>query len=587
MFFASKPYRDLGVLLESQSGSVTQIEVPFTEGPPSALLSKRNPSAMMVYSLLFAAIGVIVAFFFVSILKVNNGTFNYTLDDPYIHLALSDQIRHGNYGIYPGVHAAPASSILFPFLLTPAAGTGLHPYLPLLINVFCLFLTIEIMRRFVAHLQLSEDNFGLVVEAGSIFLMAVCFNLIGVVFTGLEHSLQLATIAAIVYGLSLFVDSGRLPSWLPAVILVAPLVRYESLPLCIGALLVLAIRGRWRTGAATFALLMLVLGGFSVFLLRLGLEPLPSSILVKSKVAANGVAGGGALKSIAVNFANMLQHPTGMVVMLAGVAATALFLKAFVYPGLVRFTSRRLMALALACLVWGHAFGGKFGWIERYEDYVMLGTALLGIYLLRDVIRDALADRDNRVLAVGAAAVALLCVGARYVRTTLLVPIEANNIYEQQMQMHRFVDDFYRGPVAVNDLGLVAYHNPYFVLDLRGLASEKARKLLTGVSNASDYEALVEGAGVRLLIVYDGWFNGKIPTAWKEVGTMTLSRQRVSVGGSAVSFYATDPATALKVRQELADFQKVLPPRVSLTIWNADEPRPPQGSAQQQPGFVE
>jgi len=38
--------------------------------------------------------------------------------------------------------------------------------------------------------------------------------------------------------------------------------------------------------------------------------------------------------------------------------------------------------------------------------------------------------------------------------------------------MHRFVNDFYRAPVAVNDLGLVHIISQ-LCLDLGGLASEK------------------------------------------------------------------------------------------------------------------
>src|SRR5271163_4367554 len=129
MLFATGRHRFLGIVFKSQTSPGMLIEPPSAERRrPGALSSKEAPVAMMAFSLLFAAMAVIVAGFLLSILKINHGTFVYTLDDPYIHLALSDQIRHGNYGIYPGVHAAPASSILFPFLLTLAAGTGLHPY---------------------------------------------------------------------------------------------------------------------------------------------------------------------------------------------------------------------------------------------------------------------------------------------------------------------------------------------------------------------------------------------------------------------------------------------------------------------------
>jgi hypothetical protein len=45
-------------------------------------------------------------------------SFIYGLDDPYIHLALSERITRGEYGINPGEIASPSSSVIYPFLLT-------------------------------------------------------------------------------------------------------------------------------------------------------------------------------------------------------------------------------------------------------------------------------------------------------------------------------------------------------------------------------------------------------------------------------------------------------------------------------------
>ena len=144
---------------------------------------------------------MIVALLLLAILKLNHGAFTYSLDDPYIHLALSDQIRHGNYGINAGHHAAPSSSILFPFLLTAASGTPLHPYLPLLFNLFALFLTIEIIRRLLSHLNLAQDRAGTALVSAGVILTIFFLNVIGIAFTGLEHSLHVASVAAVIYGL--------------------------------------------------------------------------------------------------------------------------------------------------------------------------------------------------------------------------------------------------------------------------------------------------------------------------------------------------------------------------------------------------
>jgi hypothetical protein len=526
------------------------------------------PGSRLVFGFAFASIGLILLGLFFLILKINHGAFTYTLDDPYIHLALSDQIRHGNYGINAGQHAAPSSSILFPFLLVPAAGTSLHPYLPLILNTLALFFTVEIIRRYFLHLELARDRAGIAILAGAIVLIAVCLNVIGIVFTGLEHSLHIATLAAVIYGLALFLDKRKMPAWLPVAIVLCPLFRYEGLPLSLAAILVLALRGRWRTAAVTFAVLGGLVAGFSSFLMKLGLAPLPDSVMVKSLVVANGVSGngGGLLGSIIKNVVFMYGYNVGLLLLLAGIAAAVIFLlESPANKG--EWTSRGLMSLVLLCMVAGHALAGRFGWVDRYEIYILVGATLIGIYLAKGQIRAALAKTGDRrlVLAMGAAA-CLVTVGARYEMTTLQVPLAANNIYEQQMQMHRFVNDFYQGPVAVNDLGLVSYHNPDFVLDLGGLASEKARILNAGKADSAAYNELVSSHGVHLAIVYDEWFQGRIPSGWEKIGSMDLSHARASASEKEVQFYATDPETARKVRIELLAFQKTLPPGVKLVI---------------------
>lgn len=536
---------------------------------------KRTSIERLAFPLAFLGIVATLVALFVGVLRINNHTFLYTLDDPYIHLALSDQIRHGNYGLYAGTHAAPSSSIIFPFLLAVTAGTPVHPYFPLLINVVALFFTAEIMRRFLLHLRLGTDDFALAAQAALLFLMALCFNLIGVVFTGLEHSLHIATVATIIYGLVLFIDCKKLPYWLPAAIVLCPLIRYEGLALSVGALLILALRGRVKIALATFAVIVVLLGGFSLFLIKLGLPPLPSSILSKSAVAAGGVDGTHShmLSGIARNVDNMALHPTGLLMLLIGVVAGCICLSDFSFTPR-RWTPRGLISLALLAMVGGQAVAGRFGWLERYEDYLIEGTALLCIYLAQSEIRRALApSRKNRLLIVGAFTAALLIFGVRYWRETFIIPLASNNIYEQQLQMHNFVDKFYKGPVAINDLGLSSYHNPYPVLDLGGLGSEKARLLLASHALPADYAKFVGANDVHLVMIYEEWFHGSIPKDWQCVGMISLSRPSLfSAFQADVRFYVTDNTTATLVRAELASFRETLPNGVKLTIYSSDVP---------------
>lgn len=549
--------------MTENSGDISSGEVPYCTGK-----TDLKSVGLIAFLLALAATGAILLGLYLSILKLNDGTFIYTMDDPYIGLSLSDQIRHANYGINAGLHAAPASSILYPFLLATASGTPLHPFLPLVINVLALFVTMAITWRLFVHLRLVEDTYGVIVQAIAVLLMALCLNLVGVVFSGLEHNLHIAVTAACIYGLVLLLDTDKMPAWLPAMIVLAPLLRYEGLTLSIGAILVLALRGRWRAASGTLALIVLFLGGFSAFLVSMGLPPLPSSVLTKSNVAANGIGGAGLgfFKSAAGNLQTMFHNTAGCTLLVIGVVVLLRYGQVLLDGGW-RWTSRSLMALVLLCMIGGHAVAGRFGWLYRYEDYLMVGAALIGIYLMQGEIRNVLADKKTRLIIPGLFFVALAAFCFPYLQSTWQTSIEANNIYEQQFQMHHFVNDYYRAPVAVNDLGLVSYHNPNFVLDLGGLASEQARILQMSGADADAYRDLVARNGVHLVIIYDEWFPDDLSAGWVKVASLALSRQRVSSAEAEVQFYATDAATASKVRPELQAFSKVLPPRVRLTVY--------------------
>jgi hypothetical protein len=259
--------------------------------------------------------------------------------------------------------------------------------------------------------------------------------------------------------------------------------------------------------------------------------------------------------------------PVGALLLVIGVAALArCLLELPAWPW--RWSSQALMALLLVCLIGAHAVAGRFGWLDRYEDYALLGTALLGICLMREKIRTVLSNKKTRLICFCATAVALSAFCSPYILSTWQVPLAANNIYEQQYQMHRFVNDFYRAPVAVNDLGLVSYHNSSFVLDLGGLASEKARFLKASDASAEEYRAFVAGSGVHLVIIYDEWFPDQIPASWIKVASIDLSRERVSSAQEEVQFYATDAATASQLQPELHSFSKSLPQGVKLIIYS-------------------
>src|SRR5574340_1536985 len=247
-------------------------------------LGIKTNTIPLISGFIFLILGLTVEF--IQILQINQGHFIYTLDDAYIHLSLAENILQGHYGVNPGEFSSPSSSILWPFLLAPVSGIE---WAPLVINILAAFATVWfywkiIQRSFFAR----QHSFHHLMIGITVILLILSTNVIGLVFTGLEHSLQLLVIALIAWGLILTAEGEKPPVWLYFGIGLAPLIRYETLAVSAAALLFLVLIKRFKQSLFTLAFILLSLGGFSLFLLANGQSVLRSSLLAKSSVVTEG-----------------------------------------------------------------------------------------------------------------------------------------------------------------------------------------------------------------------------------------------------------------------------------------------------------
>jgi hypothetical protein len=142
--------------------------------------------------------------------------------------------------------------------------------------------------------------------------------------------------------------------------------------------------------------------------------------------------------------------------------------------------------------------------------------------------------------------------------------------------MHRFVQEFHDGSVAVNDLGWVAYRNPDYVLDLWGLGFAEAG-MRRQEGDLGYVEDLVDRYSVPLLMVYDteGGLKNWIPDRYPRIATLRLGRKRVVSAESVVTFIATDHGDILGLTRSLAAFGEVVPEGVSLTLIGDEQGKSP------------
>jgi hypothetical protein len=492
---------------------------------------------------------------FVAVCTRTGWHFVYTLDDPYIHLALAENIARGVYGINLQEASAPSSSILWPLLLALGARTGWLEYWPLGINLVCGTLATELIARFLRTLFSPRSLGQRWTVSLAALLVAVCVNLVGLVFSGMEHCLQLLLVTLALHGLLLEARDGRLRLSCTVALALAPLVRYESFVLSGPLLVYLALRGHRRAAGVGLALSLGTVGAFSLFLVAQRLGPLPNSVLAKAQLMH-----GSLLDRLSHAVLRSWEDPRvvlfWLLVVVLAVCAVAL-----------RPAAQRLLALAFAGATLGHLFIGNFGWFSRYELYMWCADSLALIWLCAEPVASLGRMRATRIALL--AAVGGLLLSGPYVATQLKTAAAARNIFEQQYQLHRFVTELYPKPVAVNDLGWVSFGNDAYVLDLVGLGSREALLANLNEPDSRWKQRLALKHNVDLAMVYE-LEPDSTPDAWTRLGTLHLAGPLVTCADDEVVFFATRVEAVAELRGLLAKFARGLPSGVKFVPAHSD-----------------
>ncbi|WP_347310367.1 hypothetical protein [Defluviimonas sp. SAOS-178_SWC] len=511
-------------------------------------MTAAKPPAYPLFGLI-AALAGLVGLEVLAFLRA--GVFEYPLDDVYIHLAMASNIAHGTYGVNAGEAASAASSILYPFLLVPFPDTEFQRLLPLFWNALAVAGCGWVWGRIVAEAGLSGKLGTISAAAGPIYL-----NMSGVGYTGMEAAPHMLASLMIVLGLWQVMTGRGVAVWFVAAAIAAPLLRYEGLALALTTAVALALNRERRAGALIAVGAVGCVVAFSLFLIGLGLDPLPSSVLAKT--AGLDPEGGIALRVVVGVLVN-LSKPAGMIMAALLVASLGMFIA---FPGLRRGATGWVLAVAWISAA-GHLVLGQIGWMHRYEPYVL--ACLVGVLLLAATAVDGTRRGAMHTIAL----VAGLAAGLAYL-PTLWGPYGWNTraIYLQQAQMGRLVQDYLKVPVAVNDLGRVSWSNPNYVLDIWGLGSAEARKIRFGpVPPAPGWAGPLAAAhAVQAALIYDKWFASAVGPDWVRVGELRMENPRGALGDWVVALYATDPAYAPEMRAKLEEFAPTLPKDAILVL---------------------
>ena len=525
-----------GMQLKMKSAEVTNWEV-------------RHLPVIIALSCLWLSLLVVL----LAILTINSGSMVYTIDDIYIHLAISRNLNeYSVFGVTRYEFSSSSSSPLWNLIISAAfVLVGITDMVPLALNVILSSIAVVTFYVLLKDLDVSSQYITAVLLSFVFFT-----SLPGLVFTGMEHTLH------IILSLLFFVLSSRILSLeessnrdsllLLVVTFFVSAVRFESVFLALPVAFLFLMKRDWSHALAVLLVAGLPWLAYGIVSVQNGWLLLPNSLVVKGVDAMNeGIAlflirGIGAL----------VVSPHLLVLLVATVKLTR-----FQEHGFWHKNNVMNLIFISACLL--HLQLGRIGWFFRYEAYLVA----LGILAVSIQARQFLSELDLpsiRMPAIGASldrnrlyglGLVILFIAPLVGRGALWIywtPTASKNIYEQQYQMGLFLDRFYIGEtVLMNDIGCANYLSDIVCVDKWGIGTlDVGQMLLNGSMSAEMLRIIADERGVKVAILYA---DGLIPEEWEEVGRWTI-RDNVVAYNSTVSFLAVMPSEKDRLIESLVLF---------------------------------
>ncbi|MEM8729289.1 MAG: hypothetical protein AAGF79_05160 [Pseudomonadota bacterium] len=500
----------------------------------------------------------LTVFLLILSMQAAGGQLIYTLDDPYIHLAVAENILLGGYGVNFPETSSPSSSILYPFLLSATLLAGFGEWGPLAISVAANVLSLLYAGPLLFHCCIGTGPAArfLFLVLPPLFLLAT--NTIALPMTGMEHPLHVLAVILVVSGLVRLGKTGDAPVRLGVGALLAPLVRFEGFALSLAVIAALFFIRKGRIALVLAALLCAAVAAYVMLMQSMGLPLIPSSVLVKSSVTANAYDSSfsSTLIETVRNTLSSMNSRWGVVFALGC---------ALLIPICFAGVQTSLAAACTVVMLAAHISFGRYGWFGRYEVYAHVGLLLAIASCYAPAFLAG--PKSRRVLLIP---LLLLVMATPYLQTTMRTPAASRNVYQQQYQMHRFATEFFPEVVAVNDLGWVSYRNDLFVLDLWGLGSEEARQAASQDGRTAEFmRDMTAKNGVKYAMIYDKWFAGQVPREWCRIAELRTSRVTAAFG--EVAFYLIDRDLETNMGAALTAFGGSLPEGAHLSIQGCDD----------------
>jgi len=515
----------------------------------------RSPTLLVTLLLL-----ALLALLFVVSIRGTGDRFVYAMDDPYIHIGIARSLaERGVWGVDHGFAAASSSPLWTLLLAGIYLLVGTHTLVPLILNIVAV-----VGVLYAADTILRFRDFSPLERFFSQLAIILLATLPSLVFVGMEHTLHVALtlLFAHVATRTIIADERSdcdyaSPASLPILAFLLTAVRYEGLFLVGLAGLLLAVRKRWGYAVVLVAAALLPVALFGFVSSSMGWFFFPSSVLLKGNMPDLGSWSGVA--DYTRQFVRGLIRSPQELILLVG-CLDLLFLS-YMRNGWNWSYSQVVLVLAIGSVLLHEQFAGTHYRYLSYLEALQVVALLVGV---REQVRLRVAGRTTLQRIALVAMLPLAFAGAAFKGGYLLahIPRATMNIDQQQMQMARFVRQYYVGRgVAANDIGALALFGRPRLLDLFGLASlDVGTAKRNGTFTTETIRELARNHDIRIAMVYEGWYQGYggLPPEWEKVGTWSIPHN-VACAVPTVSIYAVDPGERDSLVAHLREFAPTLP----------------------------
>lgn len=487
----------------------------------------------------------------------------YSLDDVYIHLAISKNFAEfGSWSINPHHFDSASSSILYTLILSGLIKLfGTNIYYPLLVNIFFGYAAVYLLYLYF------KDFYG-AAELKLALILFLPFTLLYVMtILGMEHSIHMFLMVLMIYLLKLNLNNNfERSSFIKLLICLffVALVRFESMFLtCIISFLLL-YKKQWGRSAGVILVGFIPIIIFGLISIKNGGYFFPNSVLIKAKIPSeNGFLGSlfnifekGILLNL--NFYKYLFFPICLVILY--------WIKVYYKKSSFKnFVNLEFISISILSIGLMQALFGELAY--RYENYIMISILLVIIPIIIFFVKAYQNVRLWSFYKISSSLLILMifCLaGYRVYYHHPVMKVASKNIQEQQMEMARFINTYYKGEkVCANDIGAIAYFGNAQLLDFVGLGSTDVatfimenKDLPTNEYNNSAKSFFTDYTVThhqKVAVIYPEWFPEQIPDSWIPVMSWTIKNNRSSARDTVV-WYAVDPKEALELSYHLSQF---------------------------------